>query len=347
MSGRGTRWAHGTIAAAAVLAAGLLLASCGGSSQSEADCGNPEAMLPLTPSGTGAAAFTMGIRVQRPADVDNLDAGIRDRVLPRDVFVVDTEHPNSDAKEWQATLQRVSERFPCNRVMALAGLSPTPNRPSYEFALVGHPGLDGILVDWESLSWNGTGRGSWTPAPAANLVRIRAHMAQLVARLKGTQTRVGLAPQYLPPWDYGRTAAVVAAANFTLDPLHRGYQVIQTQDNCGRPRAPGPPIPGLTSRLISQYKAVFGRPLPLPRGNGPLLTQELLQHLGFEIAFTTTPNPKASEAEERIGPQQAAACTDQIVKAGGAGIAYWASPASLRAMLDTPVGRRLRPASAE
>jgi hypothetical protein len=69
---------------------------------------------------------------------------------------------------------------------------------------------------------------------------------------------------------------------------------------------------------------------------------DLLQHVGFEVAFDETPNPKASEAVERIGPQRAAACTEQILKAGGAGVLYWASPESIRKMLDTPVGRTLR-----
>lgn len=346
MDARGKGRIRGALAVAMLAFAAIAVASCGGSSQDEADCGNPAAMLPLTPPGSGAAAYTMGIRIQRPADVDSLSAGISEQVRPRDVFVVDTEHPHSDTKEWAATLSEAREKFPCNRVMELAGLSPRANRPSYQFALVGggtpHP--DGILVDWESLSWNGTGRGRWTPALAPNLVRIRAHLSQLAARLKGTQTRLGLAPQYLPPWDYGRTAAEVAAANYVLDPAHRGYQVVQSQPNCGSDkRAPGPLIPGLTASLISQYRSIFGQRMPVPAQNAPLLTPELLQHLGFEIAFTATPNPRGSEPEERIGPQQAAACTEQILHAGGAGVLYWASPASIKAMLETPAGSSLRP----
>jgi hypothetical protein len=72
------------------------------------------------------------------------------------------------------------------------------------------------------------------------------------------------------------------------------------------------------------------------------MDRDLLQHVGFEVAFDEAPNPKASEPVERIGPQRAAACTDQVLKAGGAGVLYWASPESIRAMLDTPLGRSLR-----
>jgi hypothetical protein len=228
--------------------------------------------------------------------------------------------------------------------MDLVGLSPTANQPSYQYALVGNPDLDGILVDYEMLSWNGTGRGPWTPSPAGNLPRIRAQLAQLTSRLRGSTTRVGLAPQYLPPWDYGRTAAVVASANFTLDRLHRGYQVVQTQENCGQPRGPGPPIPRLTPQLLAQYRAAFGTRLPfLAAASAPLFTRELLLHLGFEVAFSPKPNPKGSDAEERLGPRQAAACTQQILRAGGAGVLYWASPEAIASMLNTPALRSLRP----
>jgi hypothetical protein len=326
-----------------VLAAAALLASCGGSSQTTTAClhGNPDAMLGLTPPGHGLSALTLGLRVQRVDDVDNLAETIGSRILPRDVFVIDTEHPNSKQKLWKATLARVNQRFPCNRVMELVGLSPTPNQPSYQFALTGNHNLDGILVDWELLTYNGTGRGRWTPSPQGNLPRIRAQLAQLTSRLRGTTTRIGLAPQYLPAWDYGRTAALVAAANFPLDPIHRGYQVVQTQENCGKPHGPGPPIPQLTPQLLAQYRAAFGTRLP---GVRALFTSELLRHLGFEIAFSTKPNPHGSNAEERLGPQQAAACTGQILKAGGAGILYWASPAAIEAFMRTSIGRGIRPA---
>jgi hypothetical protein len=155
---------------------------------------------------------------------------------------------------------------------------------------------------------------------------------------------MGLVPDYMPRWDYGRTARVVAEANYFLDPQHRGYQIIQTQPNCGTPSAAGPLMPGLTRQLIREYRGTFGLPLRVgaPKDEPPDMDRDLLQHLGFEVAFDGTPNPKASEAVERIGPQQAADCTDEILKAGGAGVLYWASPASIRAMLDTSLGRSLR-----
>ena len=82
-----------------------------------------------------------------------------------------------------------------------------------------------------------------------------------------------------------------------------------------------------------------------PKDEPPDMDSDLLRHVGFEVAFDVNPNPHASEAVERLGPQQAAACTDQILDAGGAGVLYWASPESIKAMLDTPVGIRVRPES--
>jgi hypothetical protein len=327
-----------------LVAAALFVASCGGgSSDPEAAHCDPDAILGLAPTGPKPTAFTVGVRVQRPEDVDNLAEAVGDRIKPRDVFVIDTEHPNSNTKTWEATLEAVREKFPCNRIMDLVGLSPKPDGPSYQFALAGNPELDAMLVDYELLSWNGTGRGRWTPDPERNLTRIRAQFEQIAPRLKGTDTRIALAPQFLPSWDYGRTAGLVAAANIPLNPIHRGYQVIQTQENCGKPDGPGPPIPRLTPQLLAQYRAAFGSRLPVTGGSAVLFTRDLLQHVGFEIAFSIKPNPRGSDAEERLGPQQAAACTRQILGAGGAGILYWASPGAIASLFETPTGKSLRP----
>jgi hypothetical protein len=339
---------RGATACAAVAAASIALAACGGGggsggSDEASNCGKTLFFRPLVPAGSGPAAFTMGIRVQSQKAVDLVDSQLGDRVKPRDVFVIDTQHPHTGPSRWLATFDEIKQRFPCNRIMALNGLAPNRNQPGYEFALIGQRSLDAVLVDWEQDSWEDSGRGKWAASPARNLVRVRRELNKLTALLKGTKTRIGLAPDYVPPWHYGRTAAVIAAANFPLDRLHRGYQVIQTQPNCGKPIGPGAPLPILTPQLIRQYRSMEGKRLPQPATAGPLLTRELLQHVGFEVALTTHPDPTSRKAEERIGPEQGAACTQQILKAGGTGILYWASPQSVKAMLDAPAGQDLRP----
>ena len=319
-----------------LVALALVIEACGGGSSEQASC-EPVLYPHLTP-GTGPAAYTMGIRVNKDTEVDELDRVLGDRILDRDVFVINAEYPSSKPEDWERALDRLTEKFPCNRVVTLTGLGRRPDRPSYEYALVGRPELDAVLVDWEPDSWQDTGRGPWSASLDTNLARIAEQLRELSDRLKSTKTRMGLVPDYIPRWDYGRTARVVAEANYFLDPVHRGYQIIQTQPNCGARIGP------LTEQLIGQYRGVFGLPLRVgaPKDEPPDMDRDLLQHVGFEVAFDETPNPKASEAVERTGPQQAAGCTDQILKAGGAGVLYWASPDSIRAMLDTPLGRSLR-----
>jgi hypothetical protein len=332
----------GTVCAMLAVAA-LALAACGGGSEQSASCEDAVFFRPLVPPGSGPAAFTMGIRVQSQKTVDLVDSLIGDRVKDRDVFVIDTQHPHTNPGRWLATFDEIRQKFPCNRTMALNGLAANPQKPGYEFGLIGPRELDAVVVDWEQDSWEDSGRGKWATAPPRNLVRVRRELNKLTARLQGTKTRIGLAPDYVPPWHYGRMAAVIAAANFPLDRLHRGYQLIQTQPNCGKPIGPGSSLPVLAPHLIQQYRSMEGQRLPLAGVAAPLLTRELLQHVGFEIALTTKPDPKAPKAEERIGPEQAAACTKQILRAGAAGILYWASPESLKAMFESPTGRALRP----
>src|SRR5882757_5284574 len=100
MDVRGRKWVQGWTAIAAASAVAILLASCGGSAQ-EALC-RPNLDPHLTPPGTGAAAYTMGIRVNRASDVDEIESAVGDRILPRDVFVINTEYPSSKPSDWEA-----------------------------------------------------------------------------------------------------------------------------------------------------------------------------------------------------------------------------------------------------
>jgi len=339
MDVRGRRWIVGWTALVSAGAA-LFLVACGGGSSETALC-RPNLDPHLTPPGNGPDAYTMGIRVNQASDVDEIESSFGDRILPRDVFVINTEFPSSKPDDWEAALERVGEKFRCNRIVTLTGLSPDPQKPGYEYALVGHPELDAVLIDWEPDTWETANQGHWTPAQPANLNRIDTELRALAQKLATTDhTRMALVPDYMTAWDYGRTARVVAGANLVLDPIHRGYQIVQTQPNCGTPSAPGPLIGGVTAQLRSQYKDLFGAPLEGP--SHAVFDSDLLDHLGFEVAFSETPNPKSSEAVERLGPVEGARCTQQILRAGGAGVLYWASPESIKRMLDTPTGHSLR-----
>jgi hypothetical protein len=342
MDVRGRKWVQGWIAIAAASAAALLLAACGGSSET-ALC-RPNIDPHLTPPGGGPNAYTMGIRINQASDVDEIESAIGDRVLPRDVFVINTEFPNSKPDDWQDSLERVAAKFRCNRIVTLTGLSKDPKKPGYEYALVGRPELDAVLVDWEPDTWETARQGHWTTDQAANENRVASELGALSHRLADSRVRLGLVPDYVPRWDYGPFGRVVAEKNYSLDPIHRGYQIVQTQPNCGSPQAAGPLIPGVTHQLISQYRGIFGLSLRVhgPKSEPPDVTSDLLNHLGFEVAFDESPNPNASEPVERIGPEQAATCTQEILREGGAGVLYWADADSIKAMLTSRAGVTLR-----
>jgi hypothetical protein len=326
------------------VAAAILLAACGGddSGDETASCeGIPDPAL--TPTGTGPDAFTMGIRVNQSADIQDINEGLADRILPRDVFVINTEFAGSKPSTWDELVDRLKRDFPCNRIATVNGLASDPNKGGYAFALAENSEVDAILVDWEQISYELAGKGKWSPSLEANLPRIAANLRLLGEKLASKDTRLGLSPQYLPPWDYGRTARTVALANMELNPEHLGYQIVQTQVNCGNPKAPGPSIGPLSAQVIRQYRSVLGE--RVGSGGGTELPQPLLQHLGFEIAFDEDPHPHATEAIDRIGEEQAAACTKEILDAGGAGVLYWATPLSVRAMLETSYGSTLRPSN--
>ena len=68
------------------------------------------------------------------------------------------------------------------------------------FALAGEPGLNAVILDWESSTWSEARDGPWSDRAAVNLVRMRRELEALVARIEkapGTpETRVALATQF-------------------------------------------------------------------------------------------------------------------------------------------------------
>lgn len=341
----GGRRPRSTLIAGALIAATALsiLSGCGSDGSADRAAACPPFSPTLTPPGHGPAAFTMGLRVNQTADVDDIaDSRLKERIDPHDIFVVNTEFPKGDPDAWAQTVNAVAENFPCNRIATLNGLGPHPRRPGYRYALVDHPEVDAVLVDWEPDTWADLARRPPNQSLSASLPRIAAQLRRLAERIAGGGARMGLVPDYTPDWDYGRTGRVIARENFEADHVHHGYQVVQTQPFCDTRSGPG--ISALASEIRRQYRPLAGM-VPGPdgwrRAQNPAHSPP--RQLGFELAFDATPSPSASEAVERVGPEDAARCTREILDAGGAAILYWASPTSMTAMLDTPAGRSLRP----
>ena len=321
----------------------LLVGACGGGSSDDdqtASCGPfPES---LVPPGSGKAAFTMGIRVNQFPDVKSMKAELGPYIRDHDVFVVNTQHPRTSENRQKLMIHMLATEFPCNRIYSLNGLGANPKQPSYTFALAQHPDVDGILVDFEQTSFADAGKGKWSASLEQNLPRIATNLRRLDNRLASTDTKIGLSPQYVRSWDYGRTAKVLAQINLERKRTDFGAQIVQTQPTCGDPDSPGPEMATLAKRLIHEYRAVIGE----KAANGKKITPFLLRHLGLQISYSTHPNPKAPTTMPvlRLGPKQAARCSKEVLDAGGLAILYWAKPEAVRAMFKTRLGRTIRQA---
>lgn len=283
-------------------------------------------LLSVAPQGSEADSFTMGIRVNQTGDVDEISRSLGDRIETRDIFVVNTTFEGSKPDDWSKVAAEIRDKYPCNRMVALNGLAGDESSAGYAFALAGEEGVDAVLVDWEEDTYiESPGRPPWDPNEKSDEKRVAAHLGELVDKVPET-TRVGLVPEYLPPWDYGDLGAIVAEQNKANGGEGPGFNLVQTQTNCDDPEAPGPGVHELVTAIVKDY------PNDAP-----------IAQLGFEIAFSTTPTPGSNEPVERVSAREAAICSQQIIDAGGAGILYWATPAALEAMLKTPTGRKLRP----
>src|SRR3954467_15515750 len=134
-----TRSAIALIAAVALLAA-LLIAGRSAAPDSAAAAKASDACpaLPfgLAPTGSGPVRFTMLIRINTQGNVDTYtkpEGGMGGRIRPQDIFVLNTRFTGSGqfpAMAPDVAAQLAAElraTFPCNRIIALNGLSLTPD----------------------------------------------------------------------------------------------------------------------------------------------------------------------------------------------------------------------------
>ncbi len=315
-------------------------------SATKAPCG-PQ-LDTLYPTAPGADRFTMVIRINKFNDIetyansDEASGGLRPRLRDRDIFLINTRFEDSDAATEQKIATELRRQFPCNRIVALNGLSFDPNNTTgYMFSLTEAPQVSAVLLDWEQIDWNNArstdpGLPPWEDAFNPMLKRVKGRLAALANWINaaGSGQQLGLVPFARDDWNLGMMARTIDRQSARVVAGRRGLQSSQTQKSCQTGAGTG--MRTTVKSLFTQYKkANFRKIKPKRKGAKPTFkrlkpkTQRL--NLGVQVSFTSTPVPGAPDPVKSVGPSQAADCTANAIFQKAGAILYWARPQDMDA----------------
>jgi hypothetical protein len=363
------RWAP-LAAALAVAALILALGGATGTTSAIAQGGCPAPPQGLAPEGSGPTRFTMLIRINQIENVNTYvnkteaTGGLGGRIRPQDIFVINTRFDKSIPANWTQMADMLRTAFPCNRIIALNGMSLNPLVPGYAFALIDHPATWALMTDFEQMDWNGTrgsdpGRPPWDHRYKVAFPRIKAWNGRLAATLAanpvGAAKRSGLVPwDGGSTWNFGRIAQDLDKKNRRLGGAHLGPQSVQVQDACADGGASG-----FTTRakaLFDQYRYKIVKKVRVIKKKGKKFKKKikvrrklkpqarpLRSNLSLQISFSDTPSPNAGMAITKTSPSTAAACAAAGLKAGGGAFFFFASDDSMRLLFQQPQIAALRP----
>lgn len=356
----------------AALMAALLVA--GGSAtppaaQAQTSCSQP---FGLAPGGSAAQRFTMMIRINTQGNVETYtkpEGGMGGRIRPQDIFVLNTRFTGSG--QFPAMTDAVASTlaadlrttFPCNRIIALNGMSFDPAAAGFAFTGVGDPNIFALLTDFEQADWN-NGRATDPTRPPWNdkfktaLPRIKAWDAGMAATAAanpiGAGKRTGLVPQDNALWNFGQIAQDLNKKNTRLGERKLGPLSVQTQSACADGGAAGFGARAKQLRLQYTFKFITKKVkvkgkkkkvkktfrMPLKKQGRPNMSQ-----LGVQISFTDTPQTTGMPLL-RTSPALAAACVGPALKQGGGAFFFFASDDAMRLLFQQPQINALRPATA-
>jgi hypothetical protein len=368
--------AHRLVALATV-AAVLALPLLGGgsaappSAQAQVSC--PAQPRGISPAVSGPGSFTMLIRINTQGNVDTYtkpDGGMGNRIQPQDIFVLNTRFTGSgqfpamtsDVAAQLAADLRAS--FPCNRIIALNGMSLDPTQVGYAYTEIDDPNVYALLTDYEQTDWN-SGRATdptrppWTNKFPAAFPLLRGwnfgFTSTVAANPAGAGKRTGLAPQENVTWNFGQIAQNLNKQNARLGDTKIGPMSLQSQDTCADAGATG--FGARAKQLRMQYTFKFitkkvhvkGKKkkvkktfrLPLKKKGKPLLSNTAL-----EISFTDSPQASASQAILSTSAAEAAACVGPAMKQGIGAFFFFASDDSMRLLFQQPQIAAFRPPQA-
>ena len=332
----------------------------------------PPLPVGLSPEGPGPTRFTMLIRINTQGNVDTYTKpgpGMGSRLRPQDIFVLNTRFQGSDqfppmtptaAADLAAELRAT---FPCNRIIALNGMSYDPASAGYAFSLIDDPNVFALMTDFEETDWDAgratdPARPSWVDKFAKAFPIIKGWNASMMntaaSNPVGVGKRTGLAPQDNPTWSFRQIAQDIDKKNRRLGAPHIGPLSVQTQDSC----ANGPDAFGARAedlRLQYKFKTIVKkvkvpgkkkkRKVKIRRKLKPE-ARPLASNLSLQISFTDVPNPSSGMAVMRTSAATAAACVPKGLKQKGGAFFFFASDDSMRLLFQQPQIASLRPSAA-
>jgi hypothetical protein len=314
----------------------------------------------------------MLIRINTQGNVDTYtkpEGGMGGRVHPQDIFVLNTRFSGSGqfpamtsgvAADLAADLRG---SFPCNRIIALNGLSFDPTEAGFAFSGIDDPNVYALLTDYEETDWNSgratdPGRPPWTDNFKKAFPLLRGwnfdFMSAVAANSVGAGKRTGLAPQENATWNFGQIAQNLDKQNARLGDSKIGPMGVQAQDSCADGGSAGFGARAKQLRLQYTFKLItkkvrvkgqrkkvkrtFRRPF---KKNG----KPLLSNTAMEISFTDSPLASASQAILSTSAAEAAACVGPAMKQGVGAFFFFASDDSMRLLFQQPLINALRPAT--
>jgi hypothetical protein len=337
--------------------------------QAQTSCSQPRGLSPTS----GPGRFTMLIRINTQGNVDTYtkpEGGMAGRVRPQDIFVLNTrfegsgQFPAMTSDVASSLAAGLRATFPCNRIIALNGMSFDPSQPGYAFSGVGDPNVFAMLTDYEQEDWDSgratdPGRPPWNGNFAKAFPLLRGwnfgFTSTVATNPVGAGKRTGLAPQDSSTWNFGQIAQNLNKQNARLGDRKIGPMSVQTQDACADAGASGFGARAKTLRLHYTFKFVTKKVhvkgkrrkvrrtfrSPIKKKGKPVLSNTAMQ-----ISFTDTPDPSSGMALLRTSPAQAAACVAPAMKQGVGAFFFFGSDDAMRALFQQPQINGLRPPSA-
>ena len=325
-----------------------------------------------TPSTLSVGSFTMLIRIQQTSDVttytnhNEATGGLGGRIQPQDVFVINTRNqrasltPAAQVAEFGTIVSQLRTAFPCNRIIALNGLTFNSAAPGYRYALAGL-GVWAMILDWELSDW--TQAQATAPLPPFSytfpqtLKRMKTAGLALGATNNATPndagTRAGMVPIDQADWNYGDIAKAMDVGSRHTGGAHNGVQSIMTQENC---RGGGPPFAARLAAIRDQYKFRTKIKKVKRRRKGKIVRVKIMKkvkikkakrsnllNLAAQISFNDTPVPGDPLPIRAIGPTTADQCVAAGLATGVSAFFFFAADESMRALFAQPTVGSLRP----